>query len=252
MQPMMSYTKAECRALPVKTNDTELGVCCNPGCVSRVLSCGIGQFCCGESGSPYENPTSCLTTTATSGVMAQAGDCFDMPAATFCHTCDPMMGSAQCNSGTSNWTGGLSTDPAAMSMMPFREQEWCSPITMDGSKAFCSVTCNPFGIDPGCPRGFMCLPLYYPCFMDSDCGTAGITCDGANQAMMIPGKCKCGQGSAQFTCPTMSNLLGGDTLTHPRCEQLGMSGNYYCLASYDCAPPRLNMTMPNYPAACLH
>jgi hypothetical protein len=249
MQPMMSYTKAQCRALPSKTDPTEVGVCCNAGCTGRV-ECSYGQFCCGEPNSPYSDPASCLTTTATSGVMAQAGDCFDMPASTFCHTCDPTMPSAmQCNSGTSGWNGGLDTDPAVNGGMPFREQEWCSTVSQMPMKAFCTVTCNPFGADNGCPPGWMCSAVSYPCMTDSDCGGTGLTCDGANMAMMIPGKCQCGTGSAMATCPMMTGMLG-DPIAHGRCEKLGTSGKFYCVASFDCFPPQL--TSQFYPPICLH
>ena len=57
-------------ALATKTSSTEVGVCCNPGCTDRVQQCAISQFCCGEIGSPYQDPNSCLKITATSTSIA--------------------------------------------------------------------------------------------------------------------------------------------------------------------------------------
>jgi hypothetical protein len=235
--PMMSYTRAQCQALPSKASATELGVCCDQGCSNRVLNCPEFDFCCGESGSPYQDPMSCGT--------AQSGDCFPMPAAPWCHKC---MMSSEC---MSNFQAGFNTDPMINGGNPFQEQEWCITPTM-GIK-ICNVTCKPPAMAGGentCPAGWTCAPFYYYCLQDSDCGAPGITCVGAMPMANppVPGRCKCGQGGTTMTpCPAMVSTLD-QMVQHPRCYGLNPTGDMFCIASFDCQPPAVSAM--SYPAAC--
>jgi hypothetical protein len=248
---MMSYTREQCRALATKTDMNELGVCCNPGCTNRNLQCAIHQFCCGETGSPYEDPATCLTLTATSSVRAVAGDCFDMPAHPFCGPpCDIQM--MNCMSG---FMPGFNTDPNINGGMPFNEQEFCISAGMNGP-FYCTTTCNEAAIIAGgggsCPRGWPCGPVMYSCFQDADCGN-GLTCVGAMPQNMppIPGKCKCGaNGMMTAACPNMNNLFYNmaQMITHPRCVAQGMSGDMFCVASYSCQPPPI--AVDQFPMSC--
>lgn len=246
--PRNSYTRAECRALGRKTEDVSIGVCCNPGCTNRVLSCNINEFCCGEEGSPYEDPARCGTVTSTSMVRAEPGECFEIAPPPFCKQC---MDDMECNSG---WMFGFNVDPNINGGQPFQEQEFCLGVPGAMDLAMCGVTCNPNSTDvaKGCPRGWTCGPVLPPCFQDADCN--GLTCVGANQMMMIPGRCQCGEmGVPSATCPTAYAGLAS-AVTNPRCVELGQNGEMYCVASYVCKPANYTedaMMRPNYPAACL-
>jgi hypothetical protein len=244
MPRMDMYSRAQCRALPMKTDPNEIGVCCSVGCTSRVLNCNLNQFCCGETNSPYANTNSCPM-----GVTP--GDCFDIAPPPWCKACDPTMPPAmQCNSG---WMFGFDTDPAVNNGMPFQEQEFCQPIGMVNNmpKAYCSVTCNPGGMDDGCPRGWQCAGTFVPCMMDADCNGMNLVCVGASTTAMTPGRCQCGFGGhSTATCPTMYPATLG-AAPNARCapEVRGGTGNMFCLVSYDCLPPPASPASP-YPAGC--
>ncbi len=252
--PQGSYDRRGCRALPEKTDKEEIGVCCNPGCFDRNLSCNINEFCCAEPGSPYEDEGSCLNLTDTSTVMAEAGQCFQMPVRQpWCAAC---MSSDDCSSG---WTAGFNVDPtgAINGGLPFQEQEFCFQIAMGVNQ--CSVTCNPEAADNACPRGWVCGPITPGCLQDADCGAAGLTCIGADTAAMPPrpGRCKCGEnGMEQVQCPTAYGGPGAGlgTVENPRCLDLDKDGEMYCTAAFNCngPAPRVDMmTGTNiYPATC--
>lgn len=260
--PMMSYSRAECRALPVKTDDTQLGVCCFPGCTDRSLGCpGTLDWCCGEPDSPFEDPVACgnLRDPVTMQVRrAEAGECFNIapkPTSPFCAQCDDMT---PCNSddydgGGTNWTAGYNVDPAINGGAPFKEQEFCFQVAMNLS--MCGVSCNPNASDDACPGRFRCSPFFVSCLQDADCN--GVTCDGENTAVDPPvrGRCLCGENNTQFAmCPAQYSGLGD--VNNPRCVANGAEGKMFCLASYMCLPPPVRETPPmsgiyNYPDSCL-
>jgi len=249
--PRPNYNRAECRALARKTDPTKIGVCCNPGCTNRNLQCGFNQFCCGETGSAYEDPASCGTVTSTGGPMAQPGQCFDISPRPFSPFCVQCMSNMDC---ASNWTFGYNVDRNINGGQPFQEQEWCQQVAM--GLGMCSVTCNPNlpeGGNVGCPRLWNCVPFTPGCFQMADC--SGLPCVGADTSVMPPrpGRCQCGtNGTVDAACPPVYPNL--DTVTNPRCVELGQNGEMYCTASYHCEPPPLTMDgngRPNYPQACL-
>jgi hypothetical protein len=262
-----SYTEQECRALEDKPEgEDEIGVCCDPGCLDLELDCGFNQFCCGEDVSmtidePYQNTNACLPTTATAAQPALPGECFDMGLTPWCRTC---MNNDECNMPRSGWTFGFNDVDGAGGGGPVNEQEFCQGVSpMSGTSALCSVTCNPDLSLQGvhtCPRLWRCMPLTIPCFQDADCN--GLTCIGANPAMMIPGACRCGEnGAPTATCP-QSTLVGG--VDAPRCVEVGtqglqvpmsMAGEFYCVMAFNCTPPQVRVVdqqtgETNYPANC--
>jgi hypothetical protein len=260
--PMMTYSRAECRALAPKTDDTQLGVCCYPGCTDRSLGCpGTLDWCCGEEDSPYEDPVACgnLRDPVTMQFRrAEAGECFEMapkPRSPFCSICDDMTPceSDDYDGGGTNWTWGYNTDPLINGGAPFKEQEFCIPVA-DGLN-MCSVSCNPNAADDACPGRFRCGPLFVQCLQDADCN--GLTCDGENTAVDPPvrGRCLCGENNASFAmCPNQYSGVGD--VTNPRCVAQGVDGKMFCLMSYQCVPPPVRESPPmsgmyNYPAACL-
>jgi hypothetical protein len=258
--PQPSYTRQECRALSEKTDDTAVGVCCNPGCTDRVLQCDINEWCCAEEMSPYENPATCGQI---DGRQAEAGECFKIapkPTSPFCVACggmnDPPCNSDDYNGGGANWNAGYNTDPMINGGQPFREQEFCFQVA-DGL-GMCAVSCNPNAPDSGCPRGWDCKPNFPPCLQDADCGVQGLTCEGEDTAAMPPrpGRCLCGMnGTVNIMCGTAYALLG-EAVERPRCVAFGAMGQMFCLASYICQPPPVRETPPmsgmyNYPPACL-
>ncbi|MEL7371148.1 MAG: hypothetical protein AAFN74_19660, partial [Myxococcota bacterium] len=273
-----SYDRAQCRSfsdLPVD-NDTQIGTCCNPGCLDRNLQCGLNEWCCGEPGSPYADPATCLTKTATGGPQAEPGECFEMISNTsgagrtqWCAACTnegfsgqsaaascsaPLRGMVPGPDGTPGWTPGLNVDPAFNGGQPFREIEFCHAVA-DGL-GFCATTCNPNAEDNGCPGRQGCGPVFAPCCQDSDCG--GLTCAGAacDAATPIAGRCQCGQNGVQSdACPSMYQLV--DTpVPFPRCVESGDARDMFCLTAYNCRPPQIS-ELPgipgefNYPDACL-
>ena len=249
--PQMSYSRAECRALPRHPDDGTIGVCCNPGCTNRNLQCGFNEFCCGETDSAYEDPASCGTITSTGTRKADPGQCFDIAPRPFSPFCVQCQANADCDS---QWMFGFNVDPAINGGQPFQEQEWCQGVAM--GLGMCSVTCNPSlpeGGNIGCPRLWNCTPYTPPCFSDADC--SGLACIGANTGVMppVPGQCQCGDGGvATSQCPSVYPNL--DTVQNPRCIELGANGEMFCVASYHCAPPQLTMDAQgnaNYPLACL-
>ena len=241
--PQPSYTTAQCRALSLNPGAGQVGVCCNPGCTNTALHCGVNQWCCGEVGGPYEDPTSCLSGTT--------GECFDIappPSSPFCHQC---MSDADCDSG---WTFGYNIDPNIAGGQPFQEQEWCLSVAM--GVGMCTVTCNPNlpqSGNIGCPRTWSCQPFAPFCFQDADC--SGLPCVGADTSLMppVPGRCQCGSGGqVAAQCPSVYPNLS--TLQNPRCELLGASGEMFCVASHHCVPPPVSGSPgggSNYPMACL-
>ncbi|MFO0729026.1 MAG: hypothetical protein U1E65_34925 [Myxococcota bacterium] len=260
--PQQSYTRAECRALSTKADDSALGVCCNPGCTDRVLQCNINEWCCGEDGSPYADGMHCGTVTATAmggPHRAEPGECFPIepkPGSPFCQVCGDMAHPDPCNSDNfnmmgANWTAGYNSDPNINGGQPFREQEFCMGIAM--GLGMCSVSCNPTAVDNGCPRGWQCTKFFPPCMQDGDCN--GLTCAGADPMNMRPGRCQCGENNTPAaTCPTAYAGLQ-DAVDHPRCVA-DPDGRMFCVASYICQPPALRESPPmsgmyNYPAACL-
>ncbi|MEM7675682.1 MAG: hypothetical protein AAF449_06725, partial [Myxococcota bacterium] len=160
-----TYSRQECRAFPgvPEDNETLIGTCCNPGCLDRDLQCGLNEWCCGEPGSPYEDPTTCLTVTATRGPQAEAGECFPIISTIsaagrdqWCSTCtnfgvsgasaaEECSGAARAMvpgpDGTPGWTPGLNIDPNVNNGQPFRELEFCNAVA-DGL-SFCGTSCNP-------------------------------------------------------------------------------------------------------------
>lgn len=234
--PQGQYTREQCRALADKTNADEIGVCCDPGCRDRNLQCpGIGKFCCAEPDSPYEDPATCLTLTATDAVQAQPGQCFDHGApAPWCAAC-PMMG--ECDSG---WTPGFNTDPNINGGMPFQEQEICLEVgsMMAGSIPICGVTCNPQAEDTGCPSRWSCNAFRPGCLQDADCGP-GLECINEDTTSDPPreGQCKCGEDLVQtVACPNQyAGFLNGATIANPRCQPFGEE--MVCVAMYNCQPP---------------
>ncbi len=249
--PQMSYSRAECRALPLHPDDGTIGVCCDPGCTNRNFDCGINEFCCGEADSAYVDPASCGTITSTGALMAEPGQCFDIAPRPFSPFCVQCQANADCDS---QWMFGFNVDANVNGGQPFQEQEWCQGVAM--GLGMCSVSCNPSlpeNGNIGCPRGWNCTPYTPPCFSDADC--SGLTCVGANTGTMppTPGACQCGDnGTASSQCPMVYPNL--DTVENPRCVELGANGEMFCIASYHCAPPQLSMDAmgrPNYPLACL-
>jgi hypothetical protein len=247
--PRASYNRAECRALARKTDDETIGVCCNPGCTNRNLQCGFNQWCCGETSSAYEDPLSCGTLTSTGGARAEPGQCFDIAPRPFSPFCVQCQANSDCDS---QWVFGYNTDPNINGGMPFQEQEWCQGVAM--GLGMCSVTCNPDlaeGGNIGCPRLWNCVPFQPGCFQDADC--SGLPCIGADPMNMRPGSCQCGNsGQVTAQCPSVYPNL--DTVTNPRCVELGQNGEMFCVASYHCQPPPLTQDAngnANYPAACL-
>ncbi len=238
--PQGNYNREQCRALPEKTDDSLIGVCCNPGCTDRVNQCGIGEFCCGEEDSPYEDPASCLTLTSTDTVRARPGECFEHPApAPFCTQCTGQK-EGECNSG---WLPGYNTDPNINGGQPFQEEEFCTSLGQMGPN-ICVVTCNPNGPDTGCPSRWQCSPRFYTCFQDADCN--GLECVGEDTTTMPPraGRCKCGENGTVLTqCPGM--LSDMTPVAAPRCLPFGT--DMVCVASYYCNP---NGPPEEYPAAC--
>lgn len=248
--PRDTYSRQECRALPEKNDAAELGVCCSPGCTDRVLQCGINEFCCGETGSPYEDPSACLTLTSTGGARAQPGECFEMPAPSpWCVSC---MSDGDCNSG---YTPGYNVDPMINGGQPFQEQEWCRQVAMGVN--ICNITCNPNNVDDnGCPRGWNCRAFPAGCLQDADCNNLECVGEDTSDPMNPrPGRCKCGEaGVPSAACPTAYSQLGS-AVNYPRCVDIGNTGgDMVCVASYNCEPPALRVDMmtgsSNYPAAC--
>ncbi|MEO1230144.1 MAG: hypothetical protein AAFZ18_14665 [Myxococcota bacterium] len=247
--PQGNYNREACRALPGKTNESEIGVCCFPGCTDRDLQCGGHQFCCGETGSPYEDPNACPSLTQSSTVAAQGGECFEMVKPPFCVDAQ----SVECNSA---WTVGFNSDPMVNGGIPFQEQEFAFGVDTDGDMmadaATCGVTCNPTAPDSGCPVGWLCTDIHPGCLQDADCGGGGLTCVGANTTAMppIPGDCKCGEdGVAAVTCPTAYGGPGAQlgTIENPRCQDVDGDGigDMRCVAAYNCIPPSIP-----YPMSC--
>jgi len=237
-----SYTVAECRALAPQAGSSLLGVCCNPGCRDATLQCDVNQWCCGQVGAPFEDPSSCFG--------ADEGECFDIappPATPFCNQCNSDM---DCDSG---WMFGFNSDPNINAGQPFQEDEQCVPVFMGLS--MCGVTCNPAlprDGSVGCPRGWNCQAVTPQCFQDADC--SGLPCAGADSTQVppVPGRCSCGVNGTPFTqCPSAYALFPS-AVTHPRCVELG-GGDMFCTASFSCVPPPLLMTPgggTNYPVAC--
>jgi hypothetical protein len=232
-----TYTREQCRALEniPDGNTAEIGACCYPGCLDRVLQCGIGEFCCGAPGSPYEDPSTCLTLTSTGTQRAAPGLCFEHGApAPWCLQCED---NSACNSG---WAGGFNVDTDQTGApinggQPFQEQELCITVGIGmGQVNMCSVTCNPKVEDTGCPGRWPCTPLYYQCFQDADCG--GLECIGEDTTTNPPrpGRCKCGQnGNQELPCP--GTLSSGQEITYPRC--VPFADDMVCVGTYYCAPP---------------
>lgn len=260
--PQPQYNRAECRALPVKTDDTQLGVCCHPGCTDRGLGCpGTLDWCCGEEDSPFEDPVACGEVLDAQSMMsrqAEAGECFQIapkPTSPFCSICDDMT---PCNSDDfdgngNNWTFGYNQDPAINGGAPFKEQEYCFQVA-DGLN-MCGVSCNPNAPDDACPGRFRCSPFFVSCLQDADCN--GTTCDGEDTTVDPPraGRCLCGENNAPtVACPGQVSSLGD--IDNPRCVAAGIEGKMFCLASYMCMPPAIVEQPPmsgmyNYPNACL-
>lgn len=230
-----TYTREQCRALMdlPEGNDTEIGACCDPGCLDRVLQCGIGQFCCGEPDSPYEDPSTCLTITSTGTEVAPPGICFDHGSPSpWCVQCED---SAACNSG---WRAGFNEDPNINGGQPFQEQEFCRGVQIGMAQVqMCSITCNPLADDTGCPGRWSCTQLNALCLQDADCG--GLECineDTSDPMNPIPGQCKCGSnGTQEVACPTMFANLP-DEIQNPRCVPQG-DVDMICIAGYTCAQP---------------
>lgn len=251
--PQGSYDREACRALPDKTDTSEIGVCCNPGCRDRNLQCvGFGKFCCAEPGSPYTDETTCLTLTSTDTVQAQPGQCFEHPApAPFCVQCN--LPDVECDSG---WTAGFNTDPNINGGQPFQEQEFCALIyqnMMGGDQiATCTVTCDPKKEDTGCPSRWSCAPIRPGCLADSDCG-AGLECinEDTTSDPPRPGQCKCGENLVQtVACPnTYPRLFQGMVpIDNPRCEPF--ADDMVCTAMYNCQAPGTDADGAGYPEAC--
>lgn len=248
-----SYSRSECRGLGERTDPSEVGVCCNPGCTNRVLQCGYNEWCCGQAGSPYADPSSCGQI---AGRPAEPGECFGIAQPEpFCVRCED--GETTCDSSQAGWVYGQNVSPMYKNGMPFREEESCFPIEQDNSgavtKALCGVTCNPDAArgDNGCPRQWACNGQFYPCFEDADCG--GLTCENAVPAESRPGKCVCGTNGTPgpTPCPPQQ-LLGSQNgapvygpVLRPRCAPDGQA--MHCVASYNCVPPRFSL---GYPAEC--
>lgn len=229
-----SYTREQCRALPniPDGNETEIGTCCYPGCLDRVLQCGIGDFCCGEPDSPYEDPASCLTLTSTGTIQAEPGLCFDHGGpAPWCVQCDE---ETVCDSG---WTPGFNVDPNINGGQPFKEQEFCFNVAIGMAQVpLCSITCNPTADDSGCPGRWPCGSIQYQCLQDADCGP-GLECineDTSDPMMPIPGQCKCGEnGVEQIACPADGGGFTG--VERPRC--VPFAEDMVCIAGYRCQQP---------------
>ena len=270
--PEGKYSQAECRALEpyAAGGERTVGTCCDPGCLDRVTQCRIGEFCCGEPDSPYEEAESCLAVTSTETIPAAPGQCTEHDR-TFCTACDLSARlDNQCNSG---WTAGYNIDSAINEGAPFQEQEFCA-VTALGLT--CSVTCNPRAQDNGCPGRYPCLPLYYGCLTDQDCG--GLECIGEDLTAdpIRQGYCKCGEdGTVQATCPSNPALVGpgpggfvnalpvrlpsptpseSHEVAHPRCvaggpSNQGGAANMVCIASYSCIP---GLAAPkDFPGVCI-
>ncbi len=164
--PQGNYDREGCRALENKTDDTEIGVCCNPGCTDRVLQCDINDFCCGQEGSPYEDETTCLTVTSTSPTQAQPGECFEMGSPSpWCTDCDgsaiaQCMGPGDCANGAPCVQTGMGNFCGCENDTHCGPGLACSgadPSTMPPTPGFC-LGCNSgwtpgFNVDPNINGG---------------------------------------------------------------------------------------------------
>lgn len=259
-----NYSEQECRMLEMKEEGmAELGVCCDPGCQDLNLDCGFNEWCCGEVGSPYEDPGNCLSPTSTITRQALPGECFEMGMDPWCRSCDTAYEVCDPLSG---WTPGFAEHPFGSGNYG-QEDEMCIPIAMGAN--VCAVTCNPENTLNGvnaCPRTWQCEPFVMPCFQDADCN--GLTCVGADMANMVPGGCRCGEnGQATAVCP---DATLGIAFSRGRCVAIGenllrgggwpaginggQEGEFYCVGAYNCRPPPLQVDMTtgetNYPASC--
>lgn len=239
--PDGSYTRESCRALPDKSDDSAIGVCCFPGCTNRILQCDLNEFCCAEPGSPYATSDSmtCGREPMSSMGTIMPGECFDMPLDPFCQ--QPPDADTPCNSG---WTYGFNSDQDVMGGTVFQEQEFLFGVAVGmDTVPLCGVTCNPSASDNACPRGWNCGPVTPRCLQDADCG-ANLECVGEDTTTDPPtaGQCKCGEnGVASVTCP-QEYALEADRLgvvTYPRCKDPEGDGfgDMVCVAAYNCTGP---------------
>lgn len=197
-----------------------IGACCETGCLDRGDHC-IGQaaFCCGEPGSPYDDPASCLGVTQDQGSpQASPGLCFEAPTSPFCVSCTSAL---DCNASpveglsdagepalpynpASVWPRGVNEDcedctpdeleayaalgGRANGGSPFVEWQRC--IDIDPTTAVfgvCSVAYDPGAVEEansldeaGVPRGWRCGAGAVSCTNDSECN--GLTCIGYREA----------------------------------------------------------------------
>lgn len=239
--PGQTYTVVQCRneLQPVTPGSGEIGVCCDPGCDQRALSCDSGQFCCGEA--PYDDFAACLPEVE----QDQANNrlCFDM-SPPFCNR--PNMEGVCAPSGWESQTGQAQA-----------EQEFPFVVRVNMRNQFlCGITCDPNSTGDllnGCPTSWSCQPRAFSCLADTDCsdGDPAVTCVGVVMGPNgpVPGRCKCGEnGSVSGICGTQNRSFGGG-IANPRCVDLDGTGtgDMNCIAAYNCVGPGA----PNlYPAYC--
>lgn len=170
--------------------------------------CTVGQFCCGEDGSPYARESACP-------VAVFAGDCFDAPSETYAVPCS---GHADCAP-----TPEGSPKPSGISQC-------------EAERGFlCSAPCDAGAPDPGCPNGWACAAGYLGCFEDVDCGVAGLTCVGADRAVGRKGRCRCRTAGGPSIACTSTPAMSG--LPTSACEGEA-NGDGFCVVDHRCEPPR--------------
>ena len=178
------------------------------GCERR-SECELGQFCCAEVGSPYEEPSRCRKA---DGTLAQGGECFERPSHIYGQPCQDH---AQCEA-----VAPLSPDPQGLS----------SCVVWPFGGPVCSAPCLPSALDPGCPNGWVCEPGFMPCFSNEDCG--GLACVGAQTIVLRPGRCRCGFAESGESAACVDPVRG----LQGSCVQPEANSDYYCRLNHHCAP----------------
>lgn len=193
---------------------SDLGLAFDAGapCLFR-SECGVGQFCCGEPGTHYADPSRCRET---GGTFASSGECFDAPSEIYERPCAIHE---DCNPAPE-----LSPAESGASL--------CVPWS--GVAGQCSAPCDATDMDPACPNGWSCAPGFASCFSSADCGGLGLDCVGANPILGRPGRCRCG-GSGEPLLSCTSTVAGAEG-PGGTCAPDG-PGDFFCKLTDHCVPP---------------